>query len=546
MATRTRDGYDSIDIRIHLYLRLAITWGLLLAYLENHVTNLECAYGKDEGLIVKIMNKKHVGIAVAAAVFCCICLITFLLPKTYQSNLKVLLKNERVNTIVSSDDRAEGLYYLDQVSEARINTESELMRSLELLRDVATKSGLVDKEPAGPQSRRIDMAVGKLQRDLKISPVRRSNLIEASYVSRDPKLSAKVMQVLMNEYLDLHLRLHSAPGAALVFSQMAEGYGRDRDIAQAKLDAFKKVHSIASLPDEKALALQRVADLSKQFSDVEVALKRSQNERNQIKTFISSLPSVVEKERRSVPNQFEIEQLNIALVNLQNKRVEASARYQPTDLMIKDLDRQIELTQNALAKAKNANTEEVSTERNSLHVTAQNDYMKADTEIAGLSRQYQEIQRQFQASQQKVNELDGQTAAYNSLNRELNRLSELSQTYEKKASDVQANELLDQQRVANVAVVETPTEPSLAISPKRSLILAIGFIWSLIIGAVAALITNLAAKRIQSPYDLELLLNAPIVGFLQEGAMVSHYDSRKAIIYRSLQREYWRDAGRLS
>jgi uncharacterized protein involved in exopolysaccharide biosynthesis len=503
-------------------------------------------YGRSEGLIARLIHKKKTGITVAMAAFICVGLITWRLPQTYRSTLKILLKNERVNPIVSADERAEGLYYLDEVSESRINTESELMRSKGLLREVAIRSGLVERQPAGPQNRREDMAIEQLQKTLKVSPIRRSNLIEASYTSRDPVLSAKVLQTLMEQYLDLHLRLHSAPRVADAFNEMAKRYARERDDAQAKLDEFKRLHSIASLPDEKALALQRAADLSKQLSDVEVALKRSQNEQSHIRTFTSSLPAVVEKERRSVPNQLEIEQLNISLVALQNKRIEAAARYQPTDRVVKDLDQQILLTQEAISQAKNAKTEEVATERNTLHVAAQSDYMKTDIEIAGLSRQYHEIQRQLQASQQRISELDDQTAAYNLLTRDLTRVSELSQVYEKKASDAQANELLDKKQVANVAIVEKPTDSSSAAFPKRSYILAIGLIWSLIAGCAAALIASFTAKRLQSPYDLELLIDAPVVGFLQTEITQPHYDGRNARIYRSLQRSYWLEARRLS
>jgi len=484
---------------------------------------------------------------VTIILFILVLLMTFVIPKSYRADLKILLKNERVNAIVSSDEQAEGLYYLDEVGEARINTESELMGSTELLREVVRHSGLEANENSSSAKERTELAVEHLKKDLKISPIRRSNIIAVSYVSRDPKLAASVLRALMTLYLEFHLRLHSAPGAADVFKQMAVNYARERDGAQAKLDAFKKLHSIASLPEEKALTLQRFADLSKQWSDVQVAVKRSQDQQTRIRAFVASTPPVVEKERRSLPNQMETEQLNIALVNLRSKQVEALARYQPTDRVVRDLDEQIRLTQEALVKAQNTKSEEISTERNSLHVTAQNDYMKAETEIAGLSRQAREIQHQLQEQQSRVLDLDSQTATYDALARAVVRLSELSQTYEKKASDVQAGELLDKQRVANVAIVEAPTEPSSAIFPRRGLIIGLGFIWSLAMGLAAALIADLTAKRIRSPYELELALRAPVVGFLSADVITTpSYSNANGAIYRSLQRELPRSLWRWS
>lgn len=507
-------------------------------YLDGHVD-------REASLIERLLIRKDLAIAVATGMFLLVVAVTLVLPKKYRADLKVLLKNERVNAIVSSDQQAEGVYYLDEVGEARLNTESELMRSPELLREVVRRCGLADRESAASAQKRTDLAIRHLQESLTVAPVRRSNIIAASYISRDPKLTARVLRTLMDQYLEFHLRLHSAPGAAEVFRQMAENYGRERDSAQAKLDEFKKLHEIASLPDEKALTLQRISDLSKQASDVKVAIRRNQNQGNRLQEFIGSTPAVVEKERRSLPNQLESEQLNMTLVNLQSKRVEAAARYQPTDRVVRELDEQISLTRDALLKAQTTKAEEVSTERNTLHVSAQSDYMRTETELSGLMHQSREIERQLQLQQKRITDLDGETATYDTLNRSVSRLSELSQIYEKKASDVQVSELLDKQRVANVAIVEEPSEPTSSMFPKRGLMLMVGLLWSIAAGLATALVFDLTAKRVRSPYDLELALEAPVIGQLPDGFILPAYNETNAAVYKALQR-HTRTVWRLS
>src|ERR1035438_6862887 len=66
---------------------------------------------------------------------------TLLMPKQYQTRMKVLVKNERADMIVSAD-RNGGSGYRGEVGEAQINSEIELLNSNNLLQQVVVKCGL--------------------------------------------------------------------------------------------------------------------------------------------------------------------------------------------------------------------------------------------------------------------------------------------------------------------------------------------------------------------------------------------------------------------
>jgi hypothetical protein len=138
--------------------------------------------------------------------------------------------------------------------------------------------------------------------------------------------------------------------------------------------------------------------------------------------------------------------------------------------------------------------------------------------------------------QKRLSGLEDDTALYNTLTQSVSRLSELNQTYEKKAADAQLGELLDKKRVANVAVVEEPTEPLSAAFPRRGLVLLVGFVWSLLAGAIAALVFDLLVRRVQSPYDAELALEAPVIALFSDGMTAPSYSEANAAVYRALQR----------
>src|ERR1017187_5326415 len=60
---------------------------------------------------------------------------TLLMPKQYETRMKVLVKNERADMIVSAD-RNGGSDYRGEVSEVQINSEIELLTNNNLLQQV--------------------------------------------------------------------------------------------------------------------------------------------------------------------------------------------------------------------------------------------------------------------------------------------------------------------------------------------------------------------------------------------------------------------------
>ena len=71
---------------------------------------------------------------------------TALSPRIYESHMKILVKNERPNMVVSPGG-ADGPVYSGEVSESEINSEIELLSSDDLRREVVLKTGLDKAEP---------------------------------------------------------------------------------------------------------------------------------------------------------------------------------------------------------------------------------------------------------------------------------------------------------------------------------------------------------------------------------------------------------------
>src|ERR1700719_1631037 len=77
-----------------------------------------------------------VGVLVGAAIG------AFLLPPRYQSNIKILVKHERIDPLVSAEVASTMPQNLTGVSESEVNSEVELIKGQDLLERVVTTCGL--------------------------------------------------------------------------------------------------------------------------------------------------------------------------------------------------------------------------------------------------------------------------------------------------------------------------------------------------------------------------------------------------------------------
>jgi uncharacterized protein involved in exopolysaccharide biosynthesis len=82
------------------------------------------------------------------AIFLAVTLFVWLRPRQYESEMKILVKQERVDPVVSSDESSRFQNW-QSVSEAQLNSEVELLKSRDLLAKVVVATGLPERTNPG-------------------------------------------------------------------------------------------------------------------------------------------------------------------------------------------------------------------------------------------------------------------------------------------------------------------------------------------------------------------------------------------------------------
>ena len=447
-------------------------------------------------------------------------LCVLLMPRPYEASMQFMVNNDRVTAPVGSDNSTQAIVYMNDINEGQVNTEVSLLTSNDLLLDLVRKAGIVSGKD-GPAEYNEQIVLRKLKTHLVVAPVRKSAVIDVRYRSNDRESAIHVLTVLSELYLDAHARLHGTPGAVAVFQKLWEDASAERAKAESALNEFKRQHNIVSLPDERTIALQREADLEKQYADASVAAGKSGRQTQALEQILERTPSNIVGERKSIPHQGEVEHLGSVLSGLQLKRIEATSRYSPTDRIITDLDQQIAETKIAIEAATSQKAEEVSMISNPVLREGQTDMVRARGDYAGYQEEANELRRKLAMNRKQLVALDEEAAAYSVLIENVTRFTELDHLYRQKADTAHTDESLNNNHVSNVSLVETPFAPP-DRTPLVGTILTIGTIWSLVSSIIAILIVDRMRARVTSPFDIESALGAPVIAILGANTSSQH------------------------
>src|SRR5947207_2319459 len=121
--------------------------------------------------------------------------VTLMLPNRYESRMKILVKNQRVD-IAITPEATSGMNsptVENEVSENQINSEIELLTSKDILTQIVKDTGLAKAETnlfgrPVPEPERVEQAANQLAKDLSINPVRKANIITVNYASNSPQV----------------------------------------------------------------------------------------------------------------------------------------------------------------------------------------------------------------------------------------------------------------------------------------------------------------------------------------------------------------------
>ena len=306
---------------------------------------------------------------------------------TYETDMKILVRRQRSDTIVTTSANAPSQLFSDQVSEEDLNSEVELLKSEDLLRKVVQSTGLSGTQgdlTSHESQVRIARAVRKLAADLRVEGLHKSNIIEVEYRSRDPKLAANVLNSLAAVYLEKHLEVHRSSGEFQFFDQQMHQYQDALKQAQDKLIDFTHQTGIVSADSERDSALQQATQFDSTAQQARSSILETRHRIAALQGQLQSMNPRVTTLVRSTDNSQLFENLKSTLLGLELKKTELMAKYAPTYPLVLQVNQQIAETNAAIASEEKKPIREESSDRDPAYEWVKDELARSQSELSGL------------------------------------------------------------------------------------------------------------------------------------------------------------------
>ena len=414
--------------------------------------------------------------------------VFFVLPRKYQSDARFLVRSARQELVVGPGEAPSSSPRGD-VTEELLNTEVELLRSRDILGTVVDRLDLGasyrgdGRAPAEARER----ALRDLSRGLDAGVIRKTNIVQVSYLSPDPRQAAAVVREVADAYLAAHLVMHSSPGTYELYKAQAAAAADQLRQAEEALAGLGRQADLLNLETQKRDALERVNALTAELDATDAAI-REQSTRviaeptapdaqaaadvaRIAEVHQANLPPRVRTQMRNMPNQYSVERLHTLLVELGNKRTEVLTKFKPEDRIVQEIDQQIADTNRALASAQTLSANEESTDLNPAWQAVEGERLKARLALSGLESKAGALRRELAQHRQSALRLTEAAPAYDTAVRRVTTARANFDLYSRKEEEARIAEALDSSRISNVVLAQAPAVSHVPASPNKRLAL---------------------------------------------------------------------------
>ena len=386
--------------------------------------------------------------------------LSYVLPPKYNVSAKVLIKPGTEQAPFYPWATAEDVRPTSQLTQSDVMSEIQLMYSRPVLARVVSEVGLTrapgeaaSRGPlldalsgisegisklfaplsGAPEMDPTTAAIGRLSRKIRVEPITLTNVLQVTYTDRNPGRAAKVVNTLLESYIERHIEIHRVSGAALFLEDQAGIYKQRLDEAAADLRSFTGRNDIFDIKQQKTNYLERLAT-------AEINLRSLTGTRG----------TEDPMEMASASDHELLRSLKGQIINLELQRTATVETYGEDHKAVRDIDRKIEVTKERLA-----------------------------TEIESLRQIYSRDIKEVRAA---LKGLEWKEAEYDRLNLIVEEARNNYLLYQQKTEEARVQSAMDNQKISSVRVLERATVPTKPSFPK----LPLNFIVSILIGLFGA------------------------------------------------------------
>jgi uncharacterized protein involved in exopolysaccharide biosynthesis len=459
--------------------------------------------------ILNVVFRRIIWLKVIVPLLTLSVLVACLIAKpSFETTAKVMItaKKETPSLLVSSGGAGPSKVINLNVDEADINSEMEILNSIDLWTKTVKAIGLeslagktkgwtqtttenltnlfgnlfssnkaVDPEKE-QDNLNLRFAQGLLA-NFKVTPAPRSRVIDLSLKFDDPEMVQRILSKLLELYVPYHLQVYSMPGAQAFFTEQVDQWKNQYVQADRDLIEFRRRWNIA-LPERQK------SELIAQVKQLEDLLTESYANLSQYETMLTLYkqgsmtsgqltPSSQRGNENTVMNVIAVQLLQAEQKRLQNSEIftVGSRDYQASMEQMMEISKKFQDTLNSEVALLNAK--------------------KTTLEEALSTKREQLLELLVKSEEARSKQLDVTVAKEQYLQ------------YLAKEEAAKVDNLESREKLVDVKVIGWPIVPNKPVFPKTGLFVLGGFFFSIFLGLGMIFLANFFDFTFDSPKELE-------------------------------------------
>ena len=477
-----------------------------------------------EVLAMLVRRRKLIGSIFLIGIIAAI-IYSWLQGPSYRATAVLIVGSARAHIPVSPD--ANSMPMVEQVTEQDLNSEVALLKSDSLVREVlqpyadrlareAPPSFLTEvfELPSRVYDRMHGVApvspfekwVRRTARQIAVTPVAKSDLIEVSYRAGRPEWAAEFVNQLVLRHVQRAAELDQQSEAQKFFENQRQLLGQRLGDAEGARRVFSEREGIDSVPEQRTQLHARLAELQSALAKADADLSEGRAREQFLQKELQA-PRVALEPRADAGDPQQL--IRNRLIDLELQRSQLLAQFAPTSIRVQAVDRQIADARRLLSAEANrpGAVSGVSPYVQTLKV----ELAQAQAQAAAVKARFDTLQQQIGDYKARLAHLDQIAAEHDRLEQDLTAAKTSFATYVKKAEEARFSHALDESRILNVTVAEPATVPPGPEPSRRPVIVVVAALLSLALGAGLAYLRDRIDPSVKSAFEAHQITGLPVL-----------------------------------
>jgi uncharacterized protein involved in exopolysaccharide biosynthesis len=438
--------------------------------------------------------------------------LSFVLPPAYEARSTLLVKVGR--EYISNPGAGDTRLLLSLEQQEIVNSEIQILSSRELIGKVVsilTVETLYPKLAKRPPSKMTpeEASVLRIEKDLSVTGIRKSNVIDVSFRHEDRQVAAKVVNLLVELFREKHLQVFSDPQSSFLERQLGIYRGKLGNSEQS-MESFKQKNQVFSLEEQRTLLL-------KQRMELDSTLKNTQHRTDELREKLRTLRNQkadTGRKGKALYTGTERDKILVdakaKLLALQLAEQDLLKRYREDSRRVQDLRAEIETVKQFLREQEEyvSSTEQAG---GRIFQEIELEIVKTEADLKAQGAKSSALLEQVRRLDGEIRALDLNERKFQELRREVSANERNFRAYEERVEQARISEDMNRSKLANISVIQPADVPVKPVTPKKRLTLLLSALFGCFSGLGLALVSEHLSQVMTTPDSAERRLGLPVL-----------------------------------